>query len=210
MNTPLIVGTVIIVIALLWSIGSWLVVRNIEEPSYTVVEKRDGYEIRDYAPYIVAEVEVTGSRSESLNQWFRLLADSIFWNNTKSSPIAMTAPVAESASEPVAMTVPVMEQGTGDTRRVTFSMPSKYTLATLPKPNNSAVTLREIPAHRVAVLRFSWYATNSRVARLESQLLDMLKRDNIKTLWMPAYAGYNPPFSAPWIQRNEVMVDIVK
>ncbi len=68
MNTPLIVGTVIIVIALLWSIGSWLVVRNIEEPSYTVVEKRDGYEIRDYAPYIVAEVEVTGSRSESLNQ----------------------------------------------------------------------------------------------------------------------------------------------
>lgn len=68
MHTPLIVGTVIIVVALLWSIGSWLVVRNIEEPSYTVVEKRDGYEIRDYAPYIVAEVEVTGSRNESLNQ----------------------------------------------------------------------------------------------------------------------------------------------
>lgn len=68
MNTPLIVGTVIIVVALLWSIGSWLVVRNIEEPSYTVVEKRDGYEIRDYAPYIVAEVEVTGSRDQSLNQ----------------------------------------------------------------------------------------------------------------------------------------------
>ena len=94
----------------------------------------------------------------------------------------MTAPVAESASEPVAMTVPVMEQGTDATRRVTFSMPSKYTLATLPKPNNAAVTLREIPAHRVAVLRFSWYATNSRVARLESHLVDMLKRDNIKTL----------------------------
>ena len=62
----------------LWSIGSWFVVRNIEEPSYTVVEQRDGYELRDYAPYIVAEVEVTGSRSESLNQGFRLLADYIF------------------------------------------------------------------------------------------------------------------------------------
>lgn len=67
----------------------------------------------------------------------------------------MTAPVAESASEPVAMTAPVMEQGTGDARRVTFSMPSKYTMGTLPKPNNSAVKLREIPAHRVAVTRFS-------------------------------------------------------
>lgn len=53
-------------------------VRNIEQPAYTLVERRDGYEIRDYAPYIVAEVEVTGSRTESLNQGFRLLADYIF------------------------------------------------------------------------------------------------------------------------------------
>lgn len=68
MNTPLIVGTVIVVLALLWSLGSWLVVRSVEEPSYTVVEKRDGYEIRDYAPYIVAEVETTGSRDQSINQ----------------------------------------------------------------------------------------------------------------------------------------------
>ncbi len=95
----------------------------------------------------------------------------------------MTAPVAESASsEPVAMTAPVMEQGTGDARRVTFSMPSKYTLETLPKPNNSAVKLREVPAHRVAVTRFSWYASDSRVTRFQSELLDALKRDNIKTL----------------------------
>jgi len=122
----------------------------------------------------------------------------------------MTAPVAESASEPVAMTVPVMEQGSGDARRVTFSMPSKYTLDTLPKPNNAAVTLREIPAHRVAVLRFSWYASDSRVARLQSELLESLKRDNIKTLGVPAYAGYNPPLSAPWMQRNEVMVEVVQ
>jgi hypothetical protein len=78
MNTPLIVGTVIIVAALLWSIGSWFVVRNIEEPSYTVVEQKNGYELRDYAPYIVAEVEVTGTRDQSMNQGFRLLADYIF------------------------------------------------------------------------------------------------------------------------------------
>ncbi len=62
----------------LWSIGSWFVVRNIEEPSYTVVEQKNGYELRDYAPYIVAEVEVTGTRDQSMNQGFRLLADYIF------------------------------------------------------------------------------------------------------------------------------------
>lgn len=194
----------------LWSIGSWFVVRNIEEPSYTVVEQKNGYELRDYAPYIVAEVEVTGTRDQSMNQGFRLLADYIFWNNTKTTPIAMTVPVAESASEPVAMTVPVKEQGSGDTRRVTFSMPSKYTLETLPKPNNTAVKLREVPAQRVAVIRFSWYATDSRITRLESQLIALLQRDGLTPLSSPAYAGYNPPFSAPWIQRNEVMVEVEK
>lgn len=122
----------------------------------------------------------------------------------------MTAPVAESASEPVAMTVPVKEQGSGDTRRVTFSMPSKYTLETLPKPNNTAVKLREVPAQRVAVIRFSWYATDSRITRLESQLIALLQRDGLTLLSSPAYAGYNPPFSAPWIQRNEVMVEVAK
>lgn len=65
---PTVLIVVIIILGGLWSLGSWLVVRNIEEPAYTVVERRNGYEIRDYAPYIVAEVEVTGSRDASLSQ----------------------------------------------------------------------------------------------------------------------------------------------
>ncbi len=65
---PTLLLLIVLIVAGLWSLGSWLVVRNIEEPSYTVVEKRDGYEIRDYAPYIVAEVEVTGSRDQSMSQ----------------------------------------------------------------------------------------------------------------------------------------------
>lgn len=77
MNFALI-AFIIAAFAVLWSLGSWLVVRTIEEPRYVVVEKRNGYEIRDYAPYIVAEVEVSGSRDVGLNKGFRLLADYIF------------------------------------------------------------------------------------------------------------------------------------
>ena len=66
--SPTLLIVVIITLGALWSLGSWLVVRNIEEPSYTVVEQKNGYEIRGYAAYIVAEVEVTGSRDASLNQ----------------------------------------------------------------------------------------------------------------------------------------------
>ncbi len=64
----LIISLIFVGILLLWSLGSWLVVRNIEEPSYTLVERGDGYELRDYAPYIVAEVEVSGNRDQSMRQ----------------------------------------------------------------------------------------------------------------------------------------------
>lgn len=209
--TPLIIASVIIAIAVLWTVGSWLVVRNIEKPAYTLVEKRDGYEIRDYAPYIVAEVEVSGTRERGINQGFRLLADYIFGNNTTKTGIAMTAPVSESASAPIAMTAPVMEQGSIDgKRKVTFSMPSKYTMESIPKPNNSLVTLREIPAQRVAVRVFGWYAGDRRIDTMETQLLTDIKRDNLVATELPSYAGYNPPLSAPWMRRNEVMVVIEK
>lgn len=62
------ISLIIIGALILWSLGSWLVVRSIEEPNYTVVERRDGYELRDYAPYIIAEVETSGSRDASMNQ----------------------------------------------------------------------------------------------------------------------------------------------
>ncbi|MEI6710889.1 MAG: heme-binding protein [bacterium] len=209
--TPMIIVSVIVVAALIWTLGGWLVVRNIEKPAYTLVEKREGYEIRDYAPYMVAEVEVTGSRQQGLNAGFRMLADYIFGNNTAKTGIAMTAPVSESASAPIAMTAPVMEQGSNDgKRKVTFSMPSKYTMDSIPKPNNPLVTLREIPAQRVAVKVFGWYAGDSHIQSMESALLSALKKDGFVTTQLPSYAGYNPPFSAPWMRRNEVMVVIEK
>ena len=77
-NTLLIICGVVLLLAAVWTLGSWLVVRNIEQPKYTVLKKLPTYEIREYAPYIVAEVEVSGSRNESLNQGFRLLAGYIF------------------------------------------------------------------------------------------------------------------------------------
>lgn len=209
--TPLIIASIIVALAIIWTVGSWLVVRNIERPAYTLVEKREGYELRDYAPYIVAEVEVSGTRERGINQGFRLLADYIFGNNTAKTGIAMTAPVSESASAPIAMTAPVMEQGgENGMRKVTFSMPSKYTLESIPKPNNPLVKLREIPAQRVAVRVFGWYAGDSRIDAMEARLLADLERDGLVATEIPSYAGYNPPLSAPWMRRNEVMVVIEK
>lgn len=55
MNTLLIIFAIGLIV---WIAGTLLAVRSIEEPKYTLIEKRDGYEIREYASYIIAEVEV--------------------------------------------------------------------------------------------------------------------------------------------------------
>ena len=51
---------------IIWIAVTLLAVRSIEEPKYTLIEKREGYEIREYGSYIVAEVEVEGSMREAL------------------------------------------------------------------------------------------------------------------------------------------------
>ena len=207
-----ILGTFVLALVI-WVIGSYLVVRTIEEPAYTVLEKKDGYEIREYAPYIMAKTTVTGNYDEATNKGFRIIADYIFGNNTKKESIAMTTPVleskAEASSEKIAMTTPVLETaGENNERTIAFVLPSKYTLETLPTPNNNAVTFMEVPARKVAVLRFTWYASASRMEAKKALLENYLTRDNITTAGEPETARYNPPLSMPLMLRNEVLIPV--
>ena len=117
---------------------------KVEQPKYQVVESSGNIEIRDYAPMIVAEVDMPGERRDAIGKGFRIIADYIFGNNTAAQKVPMTAPVTQQDSEKIAMTAPVTQQGDGSTWRVRFIMPSSYTMDTLPKPHNPAVKLKEI------------------------------------------------------------------
>lgn len=203
----------IIAILLVWSVGSYIVVRSVEKPSYTVVEEKEGYEIREYKAYIAAETTVTGNLKEATNQGFRIIADYIFGNNTKKESISMTTPVLESqaddTSEKISMTTPVLERSDADTKRtISFILPSSYTLETLPTPNNSAVQLVEVQARKVAALKFTWYATEDRVNAKKSELLELLARDQKVIIGDIETARYNPPLSMPLLLRNEILVPI--
>lgn len=201
----------IISLLVIWAVGSHLTVATLEEPSYTVVSQHDGYEIRNYEPHIVAEATVTAAEYRSgLNNGFRLVADYIFGNNTSQEKISMTTPVLETPqSEKITMTVPVLETTTDTaTRTIAFVLPSKYTMETLPQPNNDRVILRQVPAKIYAVSRFTWYPTPERVERKKQELLDMLSSDNITILGEPQAAFYNPPLSMPLVLRNEILVPI--
>lgn len=198
-----------------WIAWSYLSVRNIEEPKFKVISENGFYEIREYESYIIAETTVDADFKEGLNEGFRRIAGYIFGDNTKSEKIAMTIPVAQKnviedkVSEKIAMTVPVSEKELGDNKlKVWFVMPSKYTLASLPVPNDKRVKLTEIPSHKVAVHKFGWPITANRVKKKKQILVDALKKDNIEVSEAPIFAGYNPPFSFPLFVRNEVMIEI--
>jgi hypothetical protein len=210
--TYYILGAIVVGVAI-WVIGSYVVVWSIEEPSYIVVQKQEGYEIRKYAPYIKAEATVTGNYQEATSQGFRVIADYIFGNNVAKESISMTTPVLESPdtnrSEKIAMTVPVLEASNKSaTRTIAFVLPSKYTLATLPQPNNPAVTLTEVPVRTVAALRFTWYPTAARVEAKKALLITYLKRDGKNVTGAVETARYNPPLSMPLTLRNEILIPI--
>ena len=204
------IGVGIILLIIIWTLGSYLVIKNIEQPAYSVIETKNGYEVREYKSYIVAETTVTGNRQEALTSGFRVIADYIFGNNVGKNSIAMTAPVLEStASEKIAMTTPVLSSESDTSERtIAFVLPSSYTLDTLPTPNNQAVTLREVPTHKVAVLSFTWYATPGRVEEKKAQLLSLLAQDQKKINGEIQVAQYNPPLSMPLMLRNEILVPI--
>lgn len=202
--------TGILLLILLWAVGSYLVVRTIEKPKYSVLEQKNGYEVREYESYIVAETVVSGTRQEAISSGFTLIADYIFGNNISKSSIAMTAPVLDTqTSEKISMTTPVLSTESSSTNRtIAFVLPSKYTLETLPIPNNELVTLREVPAHKVAVLKFTWYATTARIEAKKQTLLSLLEKDNVKVIGDVQVAQYNPPLSMPLTLRNEIIIPI--
>lgn len=186
----------------------------IEEPKFAVTEQSGDFELRLYAPRVVAETFVDGSLNDASSAGFKRIADYIFGNNTSqkgvSEKISMTTPVSmapKAESEKISMTAPVAMQKAAGQWRMYFVMPSQYTLSTLPKPNNTAVTLCQLPETRIAVLRFSGLAGEEKTATKTAELLAWLKSKNITPTGTPELARYNPPWTLPFLRRNEVMVE---
>jgi len=169
----------------------------IEQPRYRVerVLEADSIEVRRYEPYIVAEVVVPGPAEQAGNQGFSFLGGYIFGRNKGDRKIAMTAPVT-------------MENQAGPNQwRMFFVMPSLNTLATLPTPLSSEVKLKEIPAHRKAVISFTGFNSQEKTQEKTAELKAWMKSKNLTPLGEPQLARYNPPWSIPFLRRNEVMLD---
>jgi hypothetical protein len=199
-------GLGVVVIA----VGVFSQMRRVEEPTFTLVEQSGAFELRDYPPLLVAEATVKGARSVAINEGFRAIADYIFGNNIAAEKVAMTAPVTQQSSEAVAMTAPVTQQAAGDSWTVRFIMPSQYTLETLPKPKNAAVTIKQVEGQRMAVLRFSGAADDQMLAEKTQALTAELSKRSLVATAAATYAFYDPPWTLGFLRRNEVMIAVEK
>ena len=185
----------------------------IEEPKFNLIAKENAFELRAYQSKIIAEVTIDAGMSESSSKGFRLIADFIFGNNTSreggSEKISMTAPVSVyEKSEKISMTAPLGVQEVKDGWKVYFVMPSKYTLDSLPKPNNAEVSIKQIPAKKFAVMRFSGLVDEEKMNKKVKDLNEWIVSKNLKPISNPELARYNPPWTLPFLRRNEVMVEV--
>ncbi len=199
---------IFVILSLVAALTPTVIAMAADEPAFTV-ELTDGdFEIRRYDPLLAAEVTVTGERSAAISQGFRLLADFIFGNNTSKTKIEMTAPVTQKPSEKIAMTVPVTQQAAGNEWKVRFIMPAEYTAATLPAPNDQRVRIIAEPAKRFAVIRFSGWSSEANLSEHRTLLEAWVKAKALPAAGPPVAAFYNPPWSLPFLRRNEYLIEL--
>lgn len=187
-----------------------------EEPKFSIIEKSEPFELRTYAPQLVAEVKVEGDLDTASSQGFRLIAAFIFGQNQVSEKISMTVPVGiETAqSTKITMTVPVGIEASKDSAKgvnqwvFSFVMPSEFTMATLPKPLNPLVTIRELPAQKRAAITFSGFYDEAKVSEKTKALEEWIKSKQWQVIGNPQFARYNPPWSIPFMRRNEILITV--
>jgi hypothetical protein len=198
----------LVLAAILAAVVAGPLMSRVEQPKYQLISSDGPFEVRSYGPMLAAETEVEGERTAAIQEGFRLIAAYIFGANSSKSQIAMTAPVQQQGSEKIAMTAPVTQQAGGKGWAVRFIMPSRYTLATLPEPNDSRVKLSPVSAKRFIVIRFSGMAPDTTVQENTNRLRSFASEHNIKTVGEPLLAFYNPPWTLPFFRRNEIMLEL--
>lgn len=185
---------VVIALLLVAILGVGPMMSNVEHPEYKIIESIDDIEIREYNTMVIAEVRVSGQRSDSISWGFRLLAGYIFGNNKQNQKIAMTAPVQQEYVDGL--------------WKISFVMPAEYSIDNLPEPQNKDVFLAEVPHKKYGVIRFKGSNASENIEQNEKRLKFYIRENGIKTIGSPKYAFYNPPWTLPFLRRNEIMIEI--
>jgi hypothetical protein len=161
-----------------------------EQPAYQVVQQiSPSIEIRHYAPGMAVEAAMTpGNEGEAFGKLFRYITGA----NKGNQMISMTAPVAEGPAM-IAMTVPVVTSGSAGTMR--FFLPASVVSHGAPVPTDPDVHLVVVPAATLGVIRYTGVVSQKSQA-------------GKPPTGAPIYLSYDPPFTIPFLRRNEVAIPV--
>jgi hypothetical protein len=181
----------------------------IEEAAYTLVQRDGAFELREYAPQLLAETVVEGDLESAGTKAFTRLFRYISGHNRPGIKVAMTAPVSqEPARQTIRMTAPVGQEPVPGGWAVSFMMPATFTLETLPEPDDPAITLRQVPARRVAAVRYAGAWSEKGYLRHKTSLEAWIRTQGWAVTGAVVWARYNAPFMPWFLRRNEVLIPV--
>jgi hypothetical protein len=196
-------------IIFMFSLALGVQLMAIEEAKYNVVVKDGAFEIRQYESYILAETQIEGNMEDASSQAFRPLFSYISGANTRKAKVAMTSPVSqEPASEEIKMTTPVSQERVDDAWAISFMMPAEYTMETIPTPEDSRVTLREVPSRRMAVIRYSGFWDEAGFVKNRNKLEAWMDQQGVIAAGPAIWARFNAPYTPWFMRRNEVQIPL--
>ncbi len=184
--------------------------RSAAEPAYQVLKRDGAFEVRRYGPMVIAETTLDEpDYGAATGKGFNRLAGYIFGKNRSKISIKMTAPVLqERRSEKISMTAPVLQQRNKGGWTMSFVLPEGYTVESAPEPLDPEVKLGEVPPATVVVVRFSGLHSSANLETYGKQLQAWIDKQGYHAISEPKLASYDPPWTLPFLRRNEVQIRI--
>ncbi len=189
---------------------SWIApAQAVEQPTYTLLRTHEFFEVRNYEPFVVAEVVVPGPANEAVDQAFPLLAGFVFGQNRSERKWEMTAPLMQTALRfvpPAPATADPIEMV--ETVLVQLMLPRESSPAGLPEPLDPRVRFREVPRQRLAVIQYSGSWSQANYEEHLELLRQALSQAGIMVLGDPVFSSYDAPLT-PWFWRtNEIWLRV--
>lgn len=175
-------------------LGYALFLNSDDEVEFETLSKDGGFSIRAYPQLRVAETVAEGMREVALSIGYAALSD--YLEEIGDAGVRLGA------------RAPVLVDGDEDGRgwRTRFILPERAG-EMLPEPGEG-VSLRALPARRVATVRFTGEADDASLIRHENALRYWMETNGLSPAGPAEHALYNSPLTPAMLRRTEVLIPI--
>ncbi len=181
----------------------------VEEHPFTLERRTPQFELRRYDAVIVAETRIEAGFEEAGPRGFEILTGYMSGHNqSRTKRVKGPFTTQKAPADKIAMAAPVNLVQTPWGILGQFTMPSSFSLAALPKPDDDRIHLRSIPPRQLAVIRYSGSWSEANYQKHRKELIAALKADGIPSTGEATFARFNSPFQLWFLRRNEVWIEV--